>query len=95
MQSATVISQGRTHVVQFIETPTDLVPVPVEPFEAGYKPQGQYLVDDACFYRVGARRWRMRFTGAHNVDSWTDHRTLREARQHFCHRTGLRLPAAA
>lgn len=91
MREQTVSSRGRTHVVTLPDVSPDIVPVPVTTFESGYKPQHQYLVYDAYFYRVGPRRWRMRFTGPHNVDSWTDHRTLRDARRHFCTRAGLDL----
>lgn len=91
MKQQTVTSRDRTHVVQVITPDPDAIPVPVTPFEGGYKPQHQYLVYDAYFYRVGSRRWRMRYTGDHNVDSWTDHPTLRDARRHFTRRAQLDL----
>ena len=79
----TVTSRGRTHHVPFITPSADVIPVPVDRCESGYKPSHEYRVDDAYMYRVGPRRWRLRYTGAHNVDSWTDHATLRDARRQF------------
>lgn len=79
----------RTETLPMTDVSPDIIPVPVERFESGYKPTYSYRVDDAYMWQIGPRRWRLRYTTSH--DTFTDHRTLKDARREFTRRAGLDL----